>query len=66
MKDHQFNLFTLQQVKPVGKVPISEARIREAQAHLLKGNGRACADILRDVRYKLEAFERRITIKPKP
>lgn len=63
--DHQFNLFQGKESRPVGKVPISAARILEAKKQLENRNGKACADILREIRYGLEAFEKRISIKPK-
>jgi len=58
MTDHQFSLFPY---KPAGKVPISAARIREAEKFLKERNERGVIEALRDIRYKLEDFEKRIS-----
>lgn len=62
-QNHQFNLF-----KPTeslrGKVPISAERIKEAKALLAKGDYKDAAQTLRDIRERLEEFEKRITHKP--
>jgi hypothetical protein len=59
--DHQFSLFGFQ--KPVGKVPISAARIQEAKDAIASNNAKSALSALRDVRYKLQAFEKRINQK---
>lgn len=51
-------------IKPTSKVPISAERLRQAKALLQAGNAKGSAAILREVRYALEAFEKRITSKP--
>lgn len=56
---HQFSLFGYQ--PPSGKVPISAERIREAKALMAKGDGRGAAEKMREVREKLEAYEKRIS-----
>jgi len=53
---HQFSLFGY--VKPKAKVPMSEARIKEVQALLEKGDGKNAAIRLRELRESLERFER--------
>lgn len=55
---HQFNLFGF--ISPTRKVPISAERIREAKAMLAKGDPLGTAGKLREVRERLEDFERRI------
>lgn len=57
--NHQFSLFG--HLRPVKKVPISEARIREVEA-LMRAGDKSAVDALRDIRYKLENFERRIRV----
>lgn len=59
--DHQFSLFGFQ--KPTGKVPISAARIQEAKDAIARRDTLTALQALRDVRYKLEAFEQRINQK---
>jgi hypothetical protein len=58
---HQFGLFGFSETKPKLKVPISAARIKEVKAMLEKGRSADALEILRDVRYKLENFEKRLT-----
>jgi len=48
-------------MRPTRKVPISADRIREAKALLNAGDSNGCARKLREVREKLEEYERRIT-----
>lgn len=60
----QKSLFGFNDMRPKAKVPISKERILEAQRLLEKKDGIGAAAILRDVRYKLEAYERRISHKP--
>lgn len=62
--DHQFSLFGFQ--KPVAKVPISAARIQEVKDAIAKKNSLTALQALRDVRYKLQAFEKRINNKKAP
>jgi hypothetical protein len=52
---HQFTLFDFNAMRPKLKVPISRARILEAKAAFDRGEGKISAEILREVRYKLEA-----------
>ncbi len=60
----QPSLFGFNDMRPRAKVPISKERIQEAQRLLAKKDHLGCAQILREVRYKLEAYERRISNKP--
>lgn len=55
---HQFEMFGY--VKPSVKVPINAARIEEAKRLFAAGDTRGSVEIMRDVRYKLENYERRI------
>lgn len=59
--DHQFSMFPFQ--APKKKVPISEDRIREAMAAIEKGDTKTAVQALRDVRYGLEAYSRKIGIE---
>lgn len=59
---HQFNLYGY--VKPTGKVPISAARIREAKEALIRGDSLTAIQSMRDIREKLENYEKRINHKP--
>ena len=61
---HQFNLFHFEQIKPTLKVPISAERIKEAKALYAKGDVTGSVRLLREVREKLENFERSLTNKP--
>lgn len=56
--NHQFSLFGFQ--KPNVKVPISTARIQEAKEAIAKKNVLGSVKALRDIRYSLENFEKRI------
>ncbi len=56
---HQFTLFGHR--PPSGKVPISAERIREAKALFAAGDKKGSAEKLREVREKLEAYEKRIS-----
>lgn len=56
---HQFSLFGFQ--PPKKKVPISAERIREVKALIAKGDGKSAAEKLREVRYGLENYLKRIT-----
>ena len=58
---HQLTLFDYNAMRPRLKVPISAARIREAKALMAKGDARGAEEKMRDVRERLEDFERRIT-----
>lgn len=57
-------IFGFEDMRPKAKVPISKERILEAQRLLENKDPKGAAAILRDVRYKLEAYERRISHKP--
>lgn len=57
-------LFGFNDMRPKAKVPISKERILEAQRLLEGKDYKSAAAVLRDVRYKLEAYERRISNKP--
>jgi hypothetical protein len=68
---HQFQLFGFKEMRPIKKVPISEARIREAQSILEERNGklkksltasegRRAEVLLRDVREGLENYLNRL------
>lgn len=59
----QKDLFGFHDMRPKAKVPISKERILEAQKLLGGGDYKSAAAVLRDVRYKLEAYERRISNK---
>lgn len=59
MSGFQFSLFGWQ--KPVAKVPISKERIEEVKKLIAKKDGLGAVQVLREVRYKLEAFEQRIS-----
>ena len=56
---HQFSLFGYQ--APTGKVPISAERIREAKALFEAGDQKSAAEKMREVRERLEAYEKRIS-----
>jgi hypothetical protein len=58
MTNHQFSLFGFQ--KPKIKVPISAARIQEAKEAIAKKDVFGSVKALRDIRYGLENFEKRI------
>jgi len=58
MKNYQFSLFGWQ--RPIAKVPISKERIEEVKKLIAKKDGHNAAIALREVRYKLQAFEQRI------
>jgi hypothetical protein len=60
-KQHQFGLFGFQ--RPIGKVPISAERIREAKEAVIRGDSKTAIQILRELNEGLENFERRITHK---
>lgn len=55
---HQFNLFGFQ--KPRAKVPISKEQIEQAKQLHAQGKFKDSADLIRDVRYKLEEYLKRI------
>jgi hypothetical protein len=57
-ENHQFSLFGF--TPPKRKVPISKARIEEVKQLIAKKDGKNAAIALRDIREKLEDFERRI------
>lgn len=57
-------LFGFHDMRPKAKVPISKERILEAQRLLEGKDYKSAAAVLRDVRYKLEAYDRRISNKP--
>lgn len=57
-------LFGFHDMRPKAKVPISKERILEVQKLLEKKDGKGAAAILREIRYGLEAYERRISHKP--
>lgn len=61
----QRDLFGFEDMRPKAKVPISEERIREAQKLLENRDGKGAAAILRDIRYKLEAYEKGFLISQK-
>ncbi len=56
----QLPLFGFKDTRPRTKVPISEARIREVQAAMAKGDNLSAIEKLREVRYGLENYCRRI------
>lgn len=56
----QLQLFGFKDLKPRAKVPISEARVREVQAMIEKGYGKGAAQAMRDLRYGLENYCKRI------
>lgn len=58
---HQFNLFGWQ--RPVAKVPISAAEILKAKELIKARDGKGAAAVLREIRYKLQAFESRISVQ---
>lgn len=51
-------------MRPKTRVPISEEKIREAQRLLNEKKGKEAAKVLRDVRYGLENYCKRINQKP--
>lgn len=59
--NHQFSIFNERTMRRKTKVPISEARIKEVQALIAKGDGRGAAEKLRSLREGLEDYEKRIT-----
>jgi hypothetical protein len=56
----QLPLFGFRDTRPRAKVPISEARIREVQEAMEKGDSRTAVEKLRDIRYGLENYCKRI------
>lgn len=60
----QLPLFGFKDLRPRTKVPISEARIREVEALLNKGRSKDAVEVLREIRYGLENYCKRITQKP--
>lgn len=56
---YQGSLFGWQ--KPVGKVPISAERIREAKAQFAAKDSKGLLHTLRDINDKLSNFEKRIS-----
>lgn len=61
VQTHQFGLFGF--VRPNRKVPISEEEVKRAQAMFDSGDLKGAAAGLREIRYKLENFERRIDVR---
>jgi hypothetical protein len=57
---NQHELFGFHDMRPRPKVPISAERIREIKALIAAGDGKNAAITLRDVREKLENYERRL------
>jgi hypothetical protein len=57
-ENHQFNIFGF--TPPKRKVPISKERIEEVKRLIKGGDGKNAAVALRDIRERLEDFERRI------
>lgn len=60
----QRDLFGFEDMRPKAKVPISRERILGVQKLLENRDGKGAAAILREIRYGLEAYERRISHKP--
>lgn len=60
----QLPLFGFRDMRPKTRVPISEEKIREAQRLLNEKKGKEAAKVLRDVRYGLENYCKRINQKP--
>ncbi len=58
MTEHQFSLFGFQ--RPKVKVPISKERILQAKTELEKRDFKSFLKTLRDVRERLEKFERKL------
>ena len=61
---NQLPLFGFHDMKPRAKVPISKERVEEAKRMHESGDDKAAAEIMREVRYKLEAYCARINSKP--
>lgn len=61
---NQLPLFGFHDMKPRAKVPISKERVEEAKRMHENGDDKAAAEIMREVRYKLEAYCARINSKP--
>lgn len=61
---NQLSLFGFHDMKPRAKVPISRGRVEEAKRMHENGDDKAAAEIMREVRYKLEAYCARINSKP--
>lgn len=59
--NHQFSLFGWQ--KPVAKVPISKERVEEVKKLIAQKNSKGAVATLREIRYKLQAFESRINTR---
>lgn len=58
--DHQFSLFSFNDMKPKTKVPISKERIEQIKKLIEKRDGENAAIILRGIREKLEDYESKI------
>lgn len=58
--NHQFNLFSFEEVRPKTKIPISAKRIQEAKEALAKRDKRGVLEGLRYINDRLESYERRI------
>lgn len=63
--DHQFSLFDYSITRPTIKVPISAERIRAVKEMMERGNLGGAAEQMREVRYRLERFERRLKVAGK-
>lgn len=59
----QIPLFTGKDDRPKTRVPISKEKIKEVQDLIAKGDGKTAAQKLRDLRYGLENYERRLNNK---
>lgn len=59
----QLPLFGFKELRPRTKIPISEERVREGKALFDKGKFSDSAKVMRDIRYKLEAYCARIDQK---
>jgi hypothetical protein len=61
---NQLPLFGFRDMKPKARVPISRERIEEAKKLFQGGDIKGSVEVLREVRYKLEAYCARINSKP--
>lgn len=64
MNDKQIPIFGFKDMRPRVKVPISEARVREGKALYDQGRFSDSAKVMREIRYGLENFCKRINQKP--
>jgi hypothetical protein len=56
MENHQFNLFSFQEIRPKKKIKISKEQIAQANELCKKGRSKDAACVLSDLNDRLEDF----------